>query len=120
MRARVGIRAAAARAAMSIALVATLAGCGDGAKPTSTLGLDATTPSTPASCARTVLATLTRVAQRIYHQGVASERTKVALRLIGRSAPLREAVRRGDPAAASAAAQALLATHHLTNLRVVR
>jgi hypothetical protein len=120
MRARVGIPAIAARGAVSIALVAALAGCGDARRPTSTLGLDATTPSTPASCASTVLATLERVARRIYHQGVKSERTKVALRLVGRSVPLREAVRTGDRAAASAAAQTLLASHHLTNLRVVR
>jgi len=121
MRARVGIPAIAARAAIPFALAGALAGCGDAHKgPTSTLGLDAKTPSTPASCASTVLATLEQVARRIYAQGVRSERTKVALRLIGRSVPLRQAVRAGDPAAASAAAQVLLATHHLTNLRVVR
>jgi hypothetical protein len=121
MRARVGLPAIAARAAIPFVLAGALAGCGDAHKgPVSTLGLDASTPSTPASCASTVLATLERVARRIYHQGVRSERTKVALRLIGRSAPLREAVRTGDPAAAQAAAQALLASHHLTNLRVVR
>jgi len=117
-----GTRTRPARAAVALLLagaLASLAGCGDSA-PTSTLGLDASTPSTRASCASAVLETLSRVAQRIYHQGVRSERTKVALRLIGRSAALREAVRTGDPVAARAAAQALLATHHMTNVRVVR
>src|SRR2546426_9459041 len=121
MRARVGIPAIAARGATSIALLATLAGCGDAHKaPTSRLGLDASTPSTPTSCAGAALATLERVARRIYHQGVKSERTKIALRLIGRSVALREAVRTRDATAVRAAAQELVASHHLTNLRVVR
>src|SRR2546423_14241354 len=121
MRPRVAIPAIAGRGAVSVALVAALVGCGDArSAPAGHLGLDATTPSPPARCASTVVATLGRVARRIYQQGVRSERTKVALRLIARSVPLREAIRAGDPAAARAAAQALIATHHLTNLRLVR
>ena len=117
-----GTRTSPALAAVAVLLagtLASLAGCGE-SSPTSTLGRDASTPSTPANCASTVLETLSRVAQRIYHQGVRSERTKVALRLIGRSAALREAVRTGDPVAARAAAETLLATHHMNNVRVVR
>jgi hypothetical protein len=75
---------------------------------------------TPASCASTVLETLGRIAKRIYREGIASERTIVAHRLIENSPALRAAVASGDRAAARAAAQALLATGHITNLRVVR
>jgi hypothetical protein len=60
------------------------------------------------------------VAVRVYREGISSERTGAALSLIARSAGLRAAVERDDPQAARAAAQALLATGHMTDLRVLR
>ena len=58
----------------------------------------------PAECAATVVSTLGKIAQRVYSEGVSSERTASALDFIARSVPLREAVERNDPRAARAAA----------------
>jgi hypothetical protein len=71
------------------------------------------------ACGPTVLEALSQVTQHVYDEGVSSERTEIALRLIKGSRALREAVERGDAAAARAAAQALLASGHLTNLTVI-
>jgi hypothetical protein len=71
------------------------------------------------ACAQTVLGALGDVAQRVYREGVSSERTASALSLIQHSVPLREAVEQDDPQAARAAARALLATGHMTNLTVI-
>src|SRR5205823_218 len=60
------------------------------------------------------------VAKHVYHEGISSERTRGAFKLVTRSRALREAVERGDPAAVRAAAQALIATGRITNLRVLR
>jgi hypothetical protein len=119
---RVGKPATASRIAIACAIFAVLAGCG------STLrgGLSTRAGASPSAhdpsgaCSRAVLDALGRVALRAYSEGVASERTRSALSFIARSLPLRRAVERGDPQAARAAAQALLATGHLTNLRVLR
>jgi hypothetical protein len=72
------------------------------------------------ACGATVLGALNQVTQRVYDEGVSSERTEIAMRLIKGSRALREAVERGDAAAAHTAAQALLASGHLTNLTVLR
>jgi hypothetical protein len=112
----------ASRATLVLAASAVLAGCGAGA---SEIARERETASearreTPASCASTVLGVLAKIATRVYREGVISERTAIARSLIARSSPLRNAVERDDPRAAQAAARALLATGHLTNLRVVR
>jgi hypothetical protein len=119
---RVGVPLLAIRASAVIALVIAFAGCGSGggAGGHPAVSADLTARSTPASCARTVLATLRQVAKRIYHEGVSSERTRRALRLISTSVPLRTAVERGDAGAVRAAAASLLATGRMTNLRVLR
>jgi hypothetical protein len=111
----------AARAAVLLISIAALGGCGAGTDPgvRATLAADASTPTTPASCAATVLATLRRVALHAYREGIASERTGVAMRLIETSAPLRAALERDDAAAARSAARALVATGKLTTLRVI-
>jgi hypothetical protein len=57
---------------------------------------------------------------RIYHQGVAGERTGAAQHVIAASSALREAVERGDKAAARSVATALVAEGHVTNLTVTR
>ena len=92
-----------------------LAGCGS-TQTSSTVA--ATGP--PKSCPETVLEALGHVVKRVYREGVSSERTATAKNLIAASSALREAVEGDNAAAARAAAQALLATGHLTNLRVTR
>jgi hypothetical protein len=76
--------------------------------------------ATPVSCQATVLATLRSVGERIYDEGVESERTRSAYHLIGASSSLREAVERGDAAAAREAAKALIATGHMDGLTLMR
>ncbi len=117
-------RSRIARATVAALLLALLSGCGSTPKSGATTHASATAytyaASAPGSCQATVLATLRRVLARIYHEGIASERTAAASNLIEHSAALRKAVEADDPAGARAAAQALVATGHLTNLRVIR
>jgi hypothetical protein len=123
---RMGKPYAATRAALACALLAILAaGCGssagDGISARASADPDPPPPVTvPSSCSSVVLGALGDIAERVYREGVSSERTASALSLITHSIPLREAVERDDPAAARAAARALLATGHMTNLRVLR
>jgi hypothetical protein len=72
------------------------------------------------SCAATALEALGHVAARVYGEGVSSERTLSATKMIESSTALRSAVEAEDASAVRAAARALIATRHLTNLRVVR
>ena len=120
---RVGKPASAVRAAVVCALLALLAGCGSGAQggvsEHASADPDPPPPRTvPDTCSTAVLGALGDIAQRVYREGVASERTGSALSLIKRSVPLRTAIERDDPRAARAAAQALIATGHMTNLHV--
>jgi hypothetical protein len=71
------------------------------------------------ACGPAVLEALSQVGQHVYDEGVASERTEIAERAVKGSSALREAVEHGDAAAARTAAQALLATGHITNLTVL-
>lgn len=71
-------------------------------------------------CSSAVLETLASVAERVYHEGVLSERTGSARYLITSSRALREAVETGDRQAAGAAARALLRTGHLTNVMLTQ
>jgi hypothetical protein len=75
---------------------------------------------TPGSCGASVLGALGHVAARVYSEGIDSERTASAAHMIEGSAALRSAVEAGNAGSARAAAKALIATGHLTNLRVVR
>jgi hypothetical protein len=120
---RVGKPSTASRVAIACAILAVLAGCGSTVQG----GLSARAGASPTSvqvvsgaCSTAVLGALGDVAMRAYREGVSSERTRSALSFIARSIPLRNAVKRGDPRAARAAAQALIATGHMTNLRVLR
>ena len=99
--------------AVSLAALLALGGCGSGAHAAAHEG-----PQT--SCQATVVEDLVHVVKRVYLEGVHSERTIVAGRFVDRSAPLRQAVAQGNAPAAQAAAQALVATGKMTNLRVVR
>ena len=104
------------RAIAVLLLAAVLTGCGSNLKGSP----DASGALETADCPTTVLHTIGQVLQRVYREGVSSERTATATHLIEASIPLRQAVERGDRAAASAAAHALLKTGHLTNLLVTR
>lgn len=73
-----------------------------------------------AACTSTVLGVLGDIAARVYHEGVFSERTAAASVFVEKSRPLREAIERDDPRSARAAARELLATGHMTSLRVIR
>jgi hypothetical protein len=111
----------AARAAAMMLLVSVLAGCGSSGAPSASASVaGAETPETATDCPRTVLQTVAHVLMRVYREGVASERTAAAKHLIQTSPVLRSAVEGNDPAAVLAAAQTLLATGHLTDLRVMR
>ncbi len=81
---------------------------------------DPPAPAVARACSRAVLGALSDVTANVYHEGVFSARTASALSLIEHSAPLREAVERDDPRAARTAARALIATGHMTNLKVIR
>jgi hypothetical protein len=106
--------------ALLIVLAMLAAGCGSGVGGSATADPDPLSSGSPSTCSATVLDVLGHVALRVYNEGVASERTEVALRLVARSIPLREAVEHNNSRAARAAAAALLATGHLTNLTVLR
>ncbi len=122
---RVGKPSGAARVAIVCAALAVLAGCGSGA-PSGLSERASADPDPPAAqvvtntCARTVLATLGKIASRVYREGVSSSRAASAIDLITHSTPLRVAIERDEPAAARAAARALIATGHMTNLKVTR
>jgi hypothetical protein len=102
-------------------LMVALSGCGATLKHAADDDASADVDSaSTGSCAATVLDVLGHVASRVYREGVSSERTLSATRMIESSASLRSAVEAGDASGTQAAARALVATRHLTNLRVVR
>jgi hypothetical protein len=111
---RSGGRSAIGAAAALVALAAALAGCG------ATLKGSPARASGPMTCPEVVLGTLGRVVRRVYHEGVTSERTLVARRMIRSSPAVREALSSGDARTARAAAQALIATGHLERLELTR
>jgi hypothetical protein len=116
-------RGAATLVLMLVALgaLALLNGCGSSLRgpdaDDARADVDAIEHST---CASTTLQALGAVAARVYREGISSERTVSAQRMIESSPALRSAVEQGDVAAARVAGRALIATGHLTNLRVVR
>jgi len=114
----------AKRAAIVLALLAVLAigyvAIADDDPPARASGEAQLGGTSTSACGATVLEALSQVAQRIYDEGVSSERTEIATRLVKGSHALREAIERDDAGAAHTAAQALLAGGHLTNLTVIR
>jgi hypothetical protein len=117
MFSRMATLLSAKRAAVALALLVALA-IGYLASAAGSSG-DPQLGGTPSACGTTVLQALSQVTQRVYDEGVSSERTEIAERLIKGSRALREAVEHDDPAAARTAAEALLPGGHLTNLTVV-
>jgi hypothetical protein len=119
---RVSKPSTASRVALACAILAALAGCGSSVRGSLSARASAAPAAqgVPDACSTAVLGALGDVAQRVYREGVSSERTGSALSFVTRSIPLREAVERNDPRATRAAAQALIATGHMTNLQVSR
>jgi len=116
-------RCAISRTTLVLVLAAVLAGCGSTVKGSATAHASTIAISSDSSanvCQAKVLETLALVLARVYHEGIASERTLTAEHLIDGSVALRQAVEADDAGAAHRAAQALLASGHLTNLRVTR
>jgi hypothetical protein len=107
----------AACACIAVALL--LSSCGSSLKDSDDARADVDV-ATPGSCAATVLDALGHVATRVYGEGISSERTASATGMIASSKALRTAVEEGNATKARAAGRALLATGHMTNLRVVR
>ncbi len=105
----------------ALGLVALLSGCGSSLHSADAddahADIDAIEHS---SCASAALQALGAVAARVYREGIFSERTASARGMIESSAALRGAVERDDAGAARAAGRALIATGHMTDLRVVR
>ncbi|MFI4991951.1 MAG: hypothetical protein ACHQHO_13705 [Solirubrobacterales bacterium] len=98
-----------------------LSGCGASLKHAGGEEASADVDSaTAGSCGASALGALGHVATRVYAEGIHSERTASATHMIEGSSALRTAVEAGDAASARAAARALIATGHLTNLRIVR
>jgi len=118
MFSRMATHLSAKRAAVALALLVALA-IGYLASTAGSSG-DPQLGGTPSACGATVLQALSQVTQRVYDEGVSSERTEIAMRLVKGSHALREAVEHGDSGAARTAAAALLAGRHLTNLTVIR
>jgi hypothetical protein len=98
--------------------VVALNGCGSSLRSGSDARADGNATGR-AGCASAVLQALAGVGRRVYHEGIASERTVTAMRIVETSAPLRAAIEQRSPAGVQAAARALLATGHMTNLRVI-
>ena len=121
-RRRARARALLARAGVLVGCAA-IAGCGAAHASVSKASAAAAVPDppgAPAACTKAVLETFTQVLKRVYREGVASERTGSAEYLITHTAALDTAVEGGDKAAARAAAKALLATGHMTNISITR
>lgn len=115
----------AVRASTLLAATVALAGCGSGSGAKGDASARArtaaeTAPQARAACPATVMHTLGQVAKHVYNEGISSERTRTAFKLIARAGALREALERNDPGAVQAAAQALIASGRITNLRVLR
>jgi len=114
------LRTATTCAALLGALVA-LAGCGtDADLPAGSASIVAhrETGFPTGDCPASVMATLGRVLERVYGEGVSSQATGSARHLITTSAPLRRALEIASPAGARAAVRQLLATGHMTNVSV--
>jgi hypothetical protein len=119
---RVDKPSTALRVALACAILAMPAGCGSsgrgGLSARASAGSSAQIVS--GACSTAVLGALGGVAMHVYHEGLSSERAGSAISLITHATALREAVERDDPQGARAAARALVATGHMTNLRVRR
>ena len=98
MFSRMATHLSAKRAAVALALLAALRDRLRGERSGASSGDPAARGAEPPSaCGATVLETLSQVPQRVYDEGVSSERTEIAMRLIKGSRALREAVERDDP-----------------------
>lgn len=107
--------------AATLGVATVVAGCGASGSTTRVIAAADPQPvSVSSSCSAAVLDTLSSVLQRVYREGVHGERIGSAEYLIGSSQALRAAVENANKPAARAAAHALLATGHMTNLSITR
>jgi hypothetical protein len=113
--------------ALLLGALAALSGCGSAG--TGTPAATVTTATAPApintafpsnTCPAAAMATLGKVLERVYNEGVSSEATDSARHLITSSATLRTALESGDQAGARAAAARLIASGHMTNVTIYR
>jgi hypothetical protein len=74
----------------------------------------------PTGCSAAVMGGLRRVLGHVYSEGLAGDAAATAKHFIVTSAALSRAVERNDPVAARSAAEGVLASGRLTNLRVTR
>lgn len=123
MISRIATTSGAKRTAVALVLLLALAtvyisSVGDGSPARA--NPDPASEGASSACGPAVLEALSQVGQHVYDEGVSSERTEIAERAVAGSSGLREAVEHGDSGAARTAAQALLATGHVTNLTVLR
>lgn len=105
----------------ALVLAGALAGCGSGSTTASTHttpGVPALAGAAPSNCRQAAIDTLTTgVLERVYREGLSSERTVIAGRA-ATSAALRGAVESGRPAEVLAAARRLLAEGDIADLDV--
>jgi hypothetical protein len=97
------------------------AGCGSSTREDGEKSADVSALASGAeSCPATVMKTLGSVLDRVYSEGVESERTASARYMIEHSAALRQATEAGNASAARKAIVELIATGHMTNVTVIR
>jgi hypothetical protein len=113
-------RTVASLAAIAVAVALTACGTTHTTSTASLASAQARSSAEPKSCPAAVLSTRASVLERIYREGVHSERVGSAESQVQHSQALRAAVASGNSAAARAAAQALVATGHLTDLSITR
>jgi hypothetical protein len=110
-------RVAIALATLAVlGMLATLSACGSSNGDSDAHADGAAT--THASCPATVLHALGGVARRVYHEGISSERTVSAQHSVSSSTVLRTAIEAGNANEVRAVARALVATGHMTDLRI--
>ncbi|HSZ12976.1 MAG TPA: hypothetical protein VK790_02955 [Solirubrobacteraceae bacterium] len=106
--------------ALAVGLLASVCGCGSTPAARVAAAVTPQPADAPSACSAAVLDTLSSVVQRVYLEGVHGERIGSAEYLIEHSQALRTAVETGNRTLARAAAHALLATGHLTDLSITR
>ncbi len=109
---------------VSVVTAAALAGCGGGTGAAGAVLSTSTTTSSPrpspraVACALTTLGALRTIAQRVYAEDASSTNERLDLGLVRRSSALQAAAAAGDPAAARAAARALITSGHVARIRL--
>ena len=104
-------------ALLSTILCVSLAACGGSSRASGAPVTPAPSPQAIA-CGLTVADTARQIAQRVYNEDAASRSERLDVALVLRSPALRDAALARDPAAARAAARALITSGHVARLRL--